>query len=189
MLAVTVGYAEGIGTQCRALNALDVIDQVEQGRGHVDAVGNDLNGHILKQIDALDGAGMLKLAHVVETGHGIIEMGGQVVTGIPGLLDVGVLGSSVSNRCDDTFASDVLAHLDSTGQLGSNVPAAHAVKVLDNVDILVGVWDADDFRHLGPGFTGVEVGSLHVHAHDGRFGLDHQFVTGLASPFHHVDGR
>ena len=171
------------------------LDEIENARvvpgedeGHMNSVGNHLDSHVFEQINAFHSSGMLELTHVVETGHGVIEVCSHCIAGIPGGFDMGIFGSRVSDSGHNAFAGDIFAHLHSAWQLGGGIPSAHAVKVLNDVDVFVGVRNADDFRHLGTGFARVEIWPLHVHSHDGRIGSLHQFITGLARLFHHVDG-
>ena len=189
MLAVAVGNGKRVGTQGGALDTLHVIDQVEQGRGDVDAVGNDLDRHVLEQIDTLDSTSNLELTHVVESRHRVIEVGSQGIACVPCLLDIGIFGGGVADGGNDALVGDVLAHFDGSRQFGGGGPATHAVKVLDDVAVFYRIGNTDDFRHLCSRLAGIEVRTLHVHAHNRRVGPAHHLVTRLAGAFHHVDGR
>ena len=151
----------------------------------MDAVGDHFHAHVLHEVDRLDRAGVLVLAHVVEAGHGVVEVGGQAVACIIGAFHVVILGSRVPDGSHNALAGDVLAHLDGAGQLGGHIPAAHAVVVFDKVVVLLGVGVAYDFGHLRAGLAGVEVGALQVQSHDGAARLFHELVAGVAGGVHH----
>ena len=155
----------------------------------MDAVGNHLDRHLFQQIDTLNGAGVLEFAHVVEARHTVIEMGSQRVACIPCLLDLGILGCGMADGSDDAFVGDIFAHLNGSRQLGGAGPAPHAVKVFDDMPILVRVGNTDDLGHLGSSLAWVEVRSFQMHAHDGGTGLTHEFITRLARTLNHVKRR
>lgn len=67
---------EGIGDDAGAFHTLHLVDETQYGGGHMDAVGHDLYGHVVDEVDALYGAFIFVFAALVEAGHGVVEVCG-----------------------------------------------------------------------------------------------------------------
>ena len=77
----------------------------------MDAVGNNLNSHVVNQIYALHSTFVLVFATFVETGHRIVEMGGVAIAVFPCRQNVLKLSLGVGNRSKYALAAYIFAEL------------------------------------------------------------------------------
>ena len=143
----------------------------------MDTVGNNLHGHVVHQVNALHSTLVLVLALVVETRHGVVEVGNVSEAGLESSLHVLVLCCGVCDRRQDALLGTVLTELESTGHFGSGVPTCQTTAVLYDGDVLVGIRILDALGHLRTGLVGVQVVTLEVQTQDGAVGLCHQLVA------------
>ena len=140
----------------------------------MNAVSNQLNGHIVEQIDTLDRTLILVLATLVETGHSVVEVGCVRVACVVSSQHIAILSLGVADRCQNTLRGDVATELDCTRQLGSSVPTLDAVGLFEQRNILIGIGVLDVLGQLTTGHYHIEIVAFEVQTHNGAILLSHQ---------------
>ena len=126
----------------------------------MDTIRNDLDGHIIEQIDAFHRSLILILAAFMETRHGVIEMGGVGITYLISGQDILKLGLGMPYRGEHAFRGDIFTKLHRSRKFRSGIPALDTMRFLQQRDIFLGIGILDVLRDLATGHFHVEIMSF-----------------------------
>ena len=159
-LAITGSASQGIRDQTSAFHTFYLIDQTKDRRRHMDTIRNDLDGHIIEQIDTFHRSLILILAAFMEARHGVIEMGGVGITYLISGQDILKLGLGMPYRGEYAFRGDIFTELHRSRKFRSGVPALDAMRFLQQRDIFLGIGILDILRDLSTSHFHIEIMSF-----------------------------
>ena len=182
---VACSACQRVSDECSLLHTLYLVDHAKHNWRHVYAVGNHLHGHVGKGIDALHGAGNLKLMLLVDDRHGVVEVCGVLHASLVSCHHIFVCGACVTYRCHHTVVAARLYKLCRAGELGGFVPAFDARVLVEQRLIFFCDRRLYPLRNLCARLFGVEIGTLEVESKHRTVLFCHEFLTCLAGGLYH----
>ncbi len=158
-------------------------------RRNMNSVRNHLNRNAVFQINRFDCSGVLIDTDFVVAGHGVIKVGGVGETGFVASFNIVIFGRRVTERCQNTFRSQIACKFLGTGKFRRRIPTFDTWICLDKHLVIFLNRRRNEFGNLSTGHLRVKVRTFEMESENTARRIIHHFLTSLGCILDHLNRR